>query len=200
MVRNFQIPLVVFTPKSLLRHPMCVSKVEDFTSGGFKELIDDNEVDVDDVKRVVFCTGKIYYDLLAKKQEFNARDVALIRLEQLHPFPKKQIKQVLKKYKNNMLTLWVQEEPENMGAWYYIKHHFSFTKIEPVTRLASASPAVGLNKLHVVGQEEIVYKVFRKCDCSLHNVYCGLQCVVGKSHEEILKQHRYLFEEAAKLD
>jgi 2-oxoglutarate dehydrogenase E1 component len=194
MLRNFQVPLIVFTPKSLLRHPECISAVEDFTQNGFLELIDDANVDVSRVSRVVFCTGKIYYDLLAKKNEFNARDVALVRLEQLHPFPKNQIKDILKKYKNNLLTLWVQEEPENMGAWNYIRNNFTFADIEPVTRLASASPAVGLNKLHQIGQEEIVYKVFRKCDCELHNDYCGLQCVLGKSRKEILKQHRYLFE------
>ncbi len=193
MARKFQVPLLIFTPKSLLRHAQCVSKVDDFTSGNFQEVIDDDNVDTDEVRRVVFCSGKIYYDLLAKKQEFKAIDIALVRIEQLHPFPKNQIKQVLKKYKNNMLTLWVQEEPENMGAWNYIKNNFTFADIEHIARLASASPAVGLNKLHVLGQEEIIYKVFRKCDCELNNVYCGLQCVVGKSREAILKQHRYLF-------
>ncbi len=194
-MRNFRIPLIIFTPKSLLRHPACVSAVSDFTQGGFREVIDDDNVDEKEVRRVVFCTGKLYYDLLAKKQEYNARDVALVRIEQLHPFPRKKVRQIIKKYPNNMLTLWVQEEPENMGAANYIKNQMNFTNLEIVARLPNASPAVGLNKLHVLGQEEIVYKVFRKCNCDLHNVYCGLQCVVGKSREKILETHRYIFDD-----
>ncbi len=193
--RNFRIPLIIFTPKSLLRHPACVSKVADFTTGSFQEVIDDDNVDEKEVRRLVFCTGKIYYDLLARKQELNARDVALVRIEQLHPFPRKKVREIIKKYPNNMLTLWVQEEPENMGAWNYIKNQMTFTDLELVSRLPSASPAVGLHHLHVVGQNEIIGKVFRKCDCELHNVYCGLQCVVGKSREKILETHRYIFDD-----
>ena len=92
-----------------------------------------------------------------------------------------------------MLTLWVQEEPENMGAWEYISKNMKTYDIEPVCRMASGSPAVGLHELHTIGQNEIINKVFRRCDCELQNVYCGLQCVIGKSREEIMKQHRYIF-------
>jgi len=194
-LRNFRVPLVVFTPKSLLRHPLCVSKVADFTQGGFREVIDDNNVDEKEVRRLVFCSGKVYYDLLARKNELSARDVALVRIEQLHPFPRRQVRDIIKKYPNNMLTLWVQEEPENMGAWNYIRNKMDFTKIEVVSRIPSASPAVGLSKLHQIGQEEIIRKIFRKCDCELNNVYCGLQCVVGKSRDEILATHRYIFDD-----
>ncbi|TRX70769.1 2-oxoglutarate dehydrogenase E1 component [Carboxylicivirga sp. M1479] len=192
--REFRIPLVVFTPKSLLRHPKCTSLLSDFEEGGFKEIIDDNNVDVDEVKRVVFCTGKIYYDLLARKEELDARDVALIRMEQMHPFPKEQVNDILKKYKNAMLHLWVQEEPENMGAWNYIRSKMVGVDIVPVARIASGSPATGLNGLHVIGQNEIVNKVFKACHCERQLKYCGLQCVEGKSRTEILKQHKY-FEE-----
>ncbi len=192
--RNFRIPLVVFTPKSLLRHPKCVSTLNDFADGGFKEVIDDNNVDVDQVKRMVYSTGKVYYDLLARKEELNATDVALVRLEQLHPFPKEQVQAINEKYKNAMLHLWVQEEPENMGAWSYIQNKIKDVEILPIARLASGSPATGLNGLHVIGQNEIVNKVFKKCHCELQLKYCGLQCVEGKSRTEILKQHKY-FEE-----
>jgi 2-oxoglutarate dehydrogenase E1 component len=96
-----------------------------------------------------------------------------------------------KKYKNNLLSLWVQEEPENMGAWRHISNEMKDIRPEPVTRMASGSPATGLFRLHQIGQEEIIDKVFRKCDCELQNKYCGLQCVVGKSRREILKQHQY---------
>ncbi|NPA36862.1 MAG: 2-oxoglutarate dehydrogenase E1 component [Chlorobi bacterium] len=192
---GYRVPLVIFTPKSLLRHPECVSELEDLTGNTrFKEVIDDNDVDVEEVKRVVFCSGKIYYDLLARKKELNARDVALIRIEQLHPFPGKQVGQILGKYKNTLLHLWVQEEPENMGAWYYIQNQLHNLKIIPVARLASGSPATGLTRLHQIGQNEIINKVFKPCHCELKNKYCGLQCVEGKTREEILKQHMY-FEE-----
>lgn len=192
--REFRVPLVVFTPKSLLRHPKCVSKLDEFEQGGFREVIDDTNVDVDKVKRVVISSGKVYYDLLARKEELNARDVALIRLEQLHPFPKEQLLEVCGRYKNALLNLWVQEEPQNMGPWYYVQNQVPELKLVPVARLASGSPATGLNGLHVIGQNEIITKVFKRCHCELKNKYCGLQCVEGKTREEILKQHKY-FEE-----
>lgn len=188
--RNFRIPLIIFTPKSLLRHPKCFSNISDFSDKGFLEVIDDKNVDIENVTRVVLCSGKIYYDLLERKEILKAKDVALIRIEQLYPFPKEKILEIVKKYRKNLLTLWVQEEPENMGAFRFIKNFFP--EIEPVTRIASGSPAVGLSALHTVGQNEIIDKVFRKCTCNLNNDYCALQCVEGKSRAEILKIHRYL--------
>lgn len=188
---KFRTPLVIFTPKSLLRHPKCVSSLEDFENDTFHEVIDDPDVDIDEVRRVVYCSGKVYYDLLARKEEFNARDVALVRIEQLHPFPLEEVNKICRKYTNNLLSLWVQEEPENMGPWRHIQQAMNTIKPEPVTRQPSGSPATGLHQVHVMGQEEIIQKVFRRCDCELNNVYCGLQCVVGKSRKEILKAHQY---------
>jgi len=188
---KFRTPLVIFTPKSLLRHPKCVSSLEDFENDTFHEVIDDPEVDINEVRRVVYCSGKVYYDLLARKEEFNARDVALVRIEQLHPFPLEEVNKICGKYTNNLLSLWVQEEPENMGPWRHIQQAMNTIRPEPVTRQPSGSPATGLNKVHLMGQEEIIQKVFRRCDCELKNVYCGLQCVVGKSRKEILKAHQY---------
>ncbi len=193
--RDFRIPLVVFSPKSLLRHPLCVSKAEDFSTGGFQELIDDDNVDVDAVTRVVLCSGKVYYDLLKRKTELGVKDIALVRIEQLHPFPMEKMKALLKKYKNKILTLWVQEEPENMGAWRYIRHEMTDEKLIHICRVASASPAVGLHAIHTVQQNEIIDKVFRKCECELKNTYCGLQCLKGSLREEILKQRKYLFKD-----
>jgi 2-oxoglutarate dehydrogenase E1 component len=187
----FRIPLILFTPKSLLRHPQCISAIDDLKSGSFNEVYDDPDVDINEVRRVVYCSGKIYYDLLIKKQQFKARDLALIRIEQLHPFPKKKVMTIHRKYRNNLLTLWVQEEPENMGAWRHIQTEMKEIDPVPVMRQESGSPATGLHHLHVISQNEIIDKVFRKCDCELHNIYCGLQCVVGKSRKEILKQHQY---------
>ncbi len=191
MHRDFMVPLVVFTPKSLLRHPKCISPLDDLTRGSFTEVYDDENVDVEEVRRVVFCSGKIYYDLLEKKEEFNARDVALVRVEQLHPLPIDQLEKIKSKYKNALLHLWVQEEPENMGAWYYIQNQIPHFKLVGVTRMPSGSPATGLSKIHNIQQKEIIDKVFRKCDCELKNRYCGLQCMIGKSRKEILKQHKY---------
>ncbi len=193
--RDFRVPLVVFSPKSLLRHPKCVSTLEDLSEGKFQEVIDDNDVDVESVTRVVYCTGKIYYDLLERKQQLNTRDLAIVRIEQLHPLPKRQLSQIVRKYSNAVLSLWVQEEPENMGAWRYIQNEFKNVQLKAVTRLPSGSPATGMHHLHVLGQNEIVNKVFRKCDCELKNNYCGLQCVTGLSREEILKQFLYFTED-----
>ena len=193
MLRNFRVPLVIFTPKSLLRHPKCISALDELQKGSFREVIDDDNVDVDEVRRVIFCSGKIYYDLLAKKEDYNARDIALVRIEQLHPLPVEQMKAIVKKYKNALIYLWVQEEPENMGAWRYISYNFRDVPLVQVSRLASGSPAVGLHELHEIGQDEIISKVFRHCDCEMKNKYCGLHCVKGMSRKEIMKQFNYIY-------
>jgi 2-oxoglutarate dehydrogenase E1 component len=190
--RDFRVPLVVFTPKSLLRHPKCVSDLDELSKGGFREVIDDDNVDINEVKRVVFCTGKVYYDLLQKKEEYNAKDIALVRIEQLYPFPKKQVLDIIAKYQNTIKWLWVQEEPQNMGGWSFIRDQLSEVKLEPVCRSASGSPAVGLSKIHTIEQNEIIGKVFRKCDCELKNVYCGLQCMVGSRKFTRKPEHEYL--------
>lgn len=188
---EYRIPLVIFTPKSLLRHPMCVSTIEDLAEGSFQEVIDDDNVNMTSVSRLVFCSGKVYYDLLARKQELNARNVALVRIEQLHPFPRKHVQAILKKYEKVKLKLWVQEEPENMGAWNYIRSMLPYEDLIPVARIASASPATGLAGLHMVGQREIIEKVFKRCHCEKNLPYCNLQCMEGKTREEILKTHYY---------
>ncbi len=194
MFRNIRVPLVVFTPKSLLRHPQCVSSLEDLADGRFQSVIDDTQVDVDEVRRVVFCSGKIYYDLLARKQQYNARDIALIRIEQLHPFPKERVDAILRKYRNSMLNLWVQEEPSNMGAWKQVKNGFDPHEIYPIARTSSGSPATGLAKIHQMQQEEIIGKVFRECVCELQRKYCGLACKDGSAREQVLKQFKYFVE------
>ncbi|MDF1547582.1 MAG: 2-oxoglutarate dehydrogenase E1 component, partial [Bacteroidales bacterium] len=191
VMRNFRIPLIVFTPKSLLRHPECISTLDELQDSHFQKVIDDVEVDVEDVKRLAFCSGKIYYELLARKRELKARDLAIVRVEELHPFPKQELLEILKKYKNAILKLWVQEEPENMGPWNYIKNQLPEAQLVPIARIASGSPAHGLSGLHTLGQQEIIGKVFRKCNCELNNDYCNLDCVEGRSRQAILKQHKY---------
>lgn len=150
---EFRKPCVVFSPKSLLRHPLVVSPLKEFTKGSFQEVIDDTTVVAKDVKKVVLCTGKVYYDLIEGAQKKKSKEVALVRVEQLHPFPEKQLNAVLKKYKGAKLV-WVQEEPSNMGYWSYILRYLS--GLELISRKPSASPATGYNKVHKAEQEKIV--------------------------------------------
>ncbi|HEX2395137.1 MAG TPA: 2-oxoglutarate dehydrogenase E1 component [Bacteroidales bacterium] len=191
--RNFRVPLIIFTPKSLLRHPACTSTLDELAYGKYIEVIDDNDVDIEEVRRLVFCSGKIYYDLVARKKEFDARDIAIVRIEQLHPFPNEKVENIIRKYPNVLIKLWVQEEPGNMGPWRHIHHEFK-GEIIPVYRQPSGSPAVGLLRLHQISQEEIISKVFRKCECELKRKYCGLQCSSGSVRQQILKQYSYFAE------
>jgi 2-oxoglutarate dehydrogenase E1 component len=112
-------------------------------------------------------------------------------LEQLHPFPAGKVEKIIKKYKNTLLNLWVQEEPINMGPWRHVHEEFKNIEIHPIGRLASGSPATGLFKIHQVQQKEIISKVFRECTCELNRTYCGLQCIDGSTREKILKQYAY---------
>lgn len=160
--RDFRKPLVVFSPKSLLRSPQCVSKLEEFTDGGFQEVIDDTYVKAADVKRVLFCSGKVYYDLLEKQQADKRTDVAIVRLEQLYPTPYEQMDAIRIKYKKAREYVWVQEEPENMGAWPYISRKFrkSEFNFEVVSRKESSSTATGYAKQHIAQQLFVVGQAF----------------------------------------
>jgi 2-oxoglutarate dehydrogenase E1 component len=156
---EFRKPCVVFSPKSLLRHPGVSSPIDDFTKGGFQEVIDDPEANAKEVKRVLLCSGKIYFDLLDFQQKKKIKDTAIIRLEQLHPFPEKQLRTVLARYKYNKI-MWVQEEPNNMGALSFILRMMPKDGLEYVTRKGSASPATGYSKIHKIEQEKILHRAF----------------------------------------
>jgi len=163
MLRDFRKPLIIFTPKSLLRSPKCVSKLEDFTNGKFHELIDDEYADAKKVQRVLLCTGKIYYDLLDKQQADKRKDVAIVRIEQLYPTPVVQILKVKAKYSKATEFVWVQEEPENMGAWPYICRKFHNDKLinlNVISRHEGSSTATGFAKQHAAQQLLIVSKAF----------------------------------------
>jgi len=163
LVREFRKPLVVFTPKSLLRHPKVVSPLKDFTEGVFQEVIDDANVAAKDVKRVLFCSGKVYYDLLEKQEADKRKDVAIVRLEQLFPIPTEQLKAIRKKYNKAKEFVWVQEENENMGAWSYYCRKLMGTEIAFtgfVARKESGSTATGYMKQHVAQQAAILNKSF----------------------------------------
>ncbi len=161
--RDFRKPLVVFSPKSLLRHPLCVSPLADFTDNKFQEVIDDTNVKAADVKRVVYCTGKIYYELLEAQKLSAKGDVALVRVEQLYPTPVDQMEAVYKKYKNAQDAVWVQEEPENMGAWPYLLRRLrktSLREMDVISRKESSSTATGFAKQHSNQQAYIIAAAF----------------------------------------
>jgi len=161
--RDYRKPLVVFTPKSLLRHPKVVSNISEFIGKSqFQEVIDDSFVKSADVKRVLFCSGKIYYDLLEKQQADERKDVAVVRVEQLYPTPMDKLRAIRNKYKNANEFLWVQEEPENMGAWPYICRKFRNRNItlDVVSRKESSSTATGYAKQHIAQQLAVVGRAF----------------------------------------
>ena len=157
---EFRKPCVVFTPKSGLRSPLFYSPISDFTKGGFKETISDPYVDAKKVKKVLLCTGKIFYDLHKEQQENKRKDVAIIRVEQLHPLPEKQIDAEIAKYKGAKIY-WVQEEPENMGAWTYMIRFYRTTFENVIARKAAASPATGYSSVHKSEQASIVTEAFK---------------------------------------
>ncbi len=171
---EFRKPCVVMSPKSVLRHPLCVSPVEDFTSGSFREVLPDTWADAKKVKRVLLCSGKIYFDLLEEQRNNERHDTAIVRLEQLHPFPGVQLDAALKAYKNPKL-IWVQEEPENMGAWQYLlRYRFLLPVLtEPIARKPSASPATGYNKVHLKEQAELVARAFQTSTPETGNIKEG---------------------------
>jgi len=158
----FRKPLIVFTPKSLLRHPKCVSTIDDLASGKFQEVIDDSGLTKKGVKRIVFCSGKLYYDLLQGREERKTKDVAIVRIEQLYPLPQKQIAKLIKSYPEVKDLVWAQEEPENMGAWSYLNRTWTNGTIRFIGRHESGSPASGSMARFKQRQQQIIETAFEK--------------------------------------
>jgi 2-oxoglutarate dehydrogenase E1 component len=155
----FRKPLIEFTPKANLRHAGTYSRIEEFTRGGFKEVIDDASVDAAGVKKVLFCSGKIYFDMAERQQKENRTDIAIIRLEQLYPLPYKQLEALYKKY-SRATWFWVQEEPLNMGAGSFLQMNLKTINYGVISRQPSASTATGYNKIHQQEQGEIIETAF----------------------------------------
>jgi 2-oxoglutarate dehydrogenase E1 component len=171
MVRNLRKPLVIFTPKSLLRNKDATSPLSEFTKGSFQTVIPESNEDVikkaDKVKRVICCSGKVYFDLVKKRAEKGADDVAIIRVEQLYPFPHKVFGAEMKKYPNATDIVWCQDEPQNQGAWFFVQHQvhenmLDGQKLGYAGRAASASPAVGYAHLHQEQQKALIEAAFAK--------------------------------------
>ncbi len=158
MHRPFRKPLVIMSPKSLLRHPLCVSRLEDFTGETrFEEYYDDQEIKKP--RKVLLCTGKVYYDLLQHRTENSIDDVSIVRIEQLYPL-REEVREAIGSKYGSTPAVWVQEEPLNMGAWNYIRDLLPFDKVDVVGRKASASPATGFKKVHDEQQAALVARAF----------------------------------------
>jgi len=161
LARPFRRPLIMMTPKSLLRHPMCVSNLEELTDGrAFRAVLDDPDADPHKVTRVIFCSGKVYYDLLAEKLKNGRDNVAIVRIEELYPIPIEGVTGIARKYRSAEQMLWVQEEPGNMGAWPFISRKFSRFKLKVVARRESSSPATAYLGLHKFEQASVVERAF----------------------------------------
>jgi 2-oxoglutarate dehydrogenase E1 component len=169
MLRMFRKPLVIMTPKSLLRAKDATSPLSDFTKGEFKTVIGEQNAEIvaDKVKRVIVCSGKVYYDLVKTRTEKKHNDVAIVRVEQLYPFPHKAFAAELKKYPNVTDIVWCQDEPQNQGAWFFVQHYVHENMVEGqklgyAGRAASASPACGYSDLHVEQQKALLDQAFAK--------------------------------------
>ena len=169
VLRKMRTPLVVISPKSLLRNPSAVSSTKELYQGSFSCVIDDN-IKKEKVKKVIMCSGKVFYDLYKKREESNIDEIAIIRIEQLYPFPYDDLEEILTKYENVNEFVWCQEEPLNQGAWFSHRHRIQrvIDRIDPekevslVSRPAAAAPAVGLMKLHLQQQEDLVKEALKK--------------------------------------
>ncbi|KTS77059.1 2-oxoglutarate dehydrogenase [Pseudomonas oryzihabitans] len=169
VIRPLRKPLVVLTPKSLLRHKLAISTLEDLAHGSFQTVINElDPIDAQQVKRLVLCSGKVYYDLLEKRRSENRQDIAIVRLEQLYPFPEDDLAEVLAGYPNLERVVWCQEEPMNQGAWYCSQHHMrravsaykAGLGLEYAGRDASAAPACGYASMHAEQQEKLLSDAF----------------------------------------
>jgi len=164
MLRPYRKPLIVMSPKSLLRNKLSASPFDDLITGKFNTVIDEiDEIDPSSVKRMLICSGKVYYDLLEARRENDIKNIAVTRIEQLFPFPKDDVKHLLSRYENLHEVVWVQEEPKNQGSWYYMQsrgtligclsehHTFGYAG-----RFYSASPAAGYMSKHLTQQKQLV--------------------------------------------
>ena len=160
MIRKYRKPLIVFTPKSLLRHPLVTSTLDEFSNGSFQEVIDDT-IDPENVTKLVFCTGKFYYDLLAERTNLERNDIALVRIEQLFPLHLDKLQQIIDRYPNVKNYVWAQEEPENMGAWSYMLQRFRLVHLEVASQPFYAVPAAGSSARFKRRHQRIIDKIFQ---------------------------------------
>ena len=188
MKQPFRKPLIVMTPKSLLRHKLSVSSLDDLTQGGFKNVIDEiDDVQPARVTRIVFCSGKVYFDLLDSRRSDGVHNVAIVRIEQLYPFPTEEYAAVIRRYPKAREIVWCQEEPQNQGSWYQIRHRLQ----EPLTkeqqllyagRAPAAAPATGIYQMHVEQQLGLVDAALRSTSTEEALRHTTRLKAAGKSH------------------
>ena len=167
-IRKMRRPLIIISPKSLLRNPMATSSLEELINGSFMPVIDDIIENREKIKKIILCSGKVFYDLIQKKKDLNSEEVAIVRIEQLYSFPYDELELILSKYNNSIKFIWCQEEPANQGAWFSHRHRiqrvldrFSKNQIKLISRPSASATAVGLNKLHRKQQENLINEAFK---------------------------------------
>ena len=181
MVRPMRRPLIVMTPKSLLRHRLAVSTLEDLSQGTFEPVLAEiDEINAAAVDRLIFCSGKVYYDLLEKRREDKVNNVAIVRVEQLYPFPYTEMGEIIATYPNANKVVWCQEEPRNQGAWRATRHRIERVlktgqELEFAGRPPSASPAVGYANQHIKEQTTLVLEALALQENSQHSVESHLK-------------------------
>ena len=169
-IRKMRTPLIVISPKSLLRNPMATSSLDELTDGSFSCVIDDDIKDKDKVNKLIMCSGKVFYDLVKKRNDEKRQDIGIVRIEQLYPFPYDDLEEILTKYQNVHEYVWCQEEPQNQGAWFSHRHRIQRVldrlgkknEVNLVSREPAAAPAVGLMKLHIQQQEDLINEAISK--------------------------------------
>ncbi len=169
-IRKMRTPLIVISPKSLLRNPMATSSLDELTDGSFSCVIDDDIKDKDKVEKLIMCSGKVFYDLVKKRNDEKRQDIGIVRIEQLYPFPYDDLEEILTKYQNVHEYIWCQEEPQNQGAWFSHRHRIQRVldrldkenEVNLVSREPAAAPAVGLMKLHIKQQEDLINEAISK--------------------------------------
>jgi 2-oxoglutarate dehydrogenase E1 component len=167
-VRKMRRPLIILSPKSLLRHPMAISSLKDLIDGEFKTIIEDDDVKQEKVEKIILCSGKVFFDLDKRRKELKIENVGILRMEQLYSFPYDDLEKSLLNYSNTKDYIWCQEEPANQGAWFSHRHRiqrvldrFSSNQIRLVSRPSASAPAVGLNKLHKIQQEALIEEALK---------------------------------------
>ena len=167
VLRVWRKPLIVMTPKSLLRHPACTSSMNDLAEGSFQRVLADaSDVEPSSIRRILLCSGKVAYELEKRRKEEGRRDVAIVRVEQLYPLPRRALEEALADYTAGTPAVWVQEEPENMGAWRFFRIHFGDRLLDRfpfsgVCRQSAASPATGSKRSHDLEQRELLTAAFQ---------------------------------------
>jgi 2-oxoglutarate dehydrogenase E1 component len=179
VIETLRKPLIVFTPKGLLRHPECISSVDDLANGSFHEILDDPAAP-QNPQTLAFCSGRIYYDLIAERKKLQAPSVALIRIEQLFPLNRKKLKELIEKYRGFKECCWVQDEPANMGAWEYIRPQLEELlpekqKVRYIGRARSAATAVGVHAVHHREHSEILQALFKQYELQVPHDQMGIR-------------------------